>query len=152
MSESLSPPLQCLGYFVATLMVSANPKHNSEEDINLTSDDLTVSAKCACTDKAARHWHVQLTIRQAVVSDKNSPYNFRLVMIGEFEVMAGFTPDHERRLVETNACSMLMGSAREVLRAAMSSGPYKPLLLPTWSFYQPPVPATAKKAKKIAPK
>jgi len=142
------PPLECLGYFVTALTVSANPNHKSKEKVALISDDLTVTAKCACTDKATRHWHVQLTIRQAVGPDKNSPYNFRLVMIGEFEVMAGFTPDHERRLVETNACSMLMGAAREVLRAAMSSGPYRPLLLPTWSFYQPTKPVTDKKTSK----
>jgi len=146
------PPLECLGYFVTALTVSANPKHNPEAKVELTTDDLTVTTKCVCTDKAARRWHVQLTIRQAVGPDKNAPYNFRLVLLGEFEVVSGFPKEHERRLVETNACSILMGSAREVLRTAMSSGPYKPLLLPTWSFYQPPKPAANKKGKKIAAK
>ena len=67
------PPLECLGYFVTALTVSANPNHKSKEKVALISDDLTVTAKCACTDKATRHWHVQLTIRQAVGPDKNSP-------------------------------------------------------------------------------
>jgi preprotein translocase subunit SecB len=146
------PPLECLGYFVTALTVSANPNHKPKEKVALTSDDLTVTAKCACTDKATRHWHVQLMIRQAAGPDKNAPYNFRLVMIGEFEVKNGFPPDHERRFVETNACSILMGAAREVLRAAMSSGPYLPMLLPTWSFYQPPKSAADKKAKKLTAK
>ena len=146
------PPLECLGYFVTSVTISANPSHEPNEKVMLSSDDLTVAAKCACTDKATRHWHVQLTIRQAAGPDRNAPYNFRLVMIGEFEVVSGFPAEHERRLVETNACSILMGSAREVLRAAMSSGPYKPLLLPTWSFYQPPMSATDKKARKRAAK
>lgn len=146
------PPLECLGYFVTALSVSANPNHKPEEKVALTRDDLTVAAKCACTDKATRHWHVQLTIRQAAGPDKNAPYNFRLVMIGEFEVINGFPPDHERRLVETNACSILMGSAREVMRAAMSSGPYLPMLLPTWSFYQPPKPAADKLVKHVTAK
>ena len=146
------PPLECLGYFVTSVAVTANPSHKPSEKVVLSSDDLTVAAKCACTDKATRHWHVQLTIRQAVGPDKNAPYNFRLVMIGEFEVVNGFPAEQERRLVETNACSMLMGAAREVLRAAMSSGPYKPLLLPTWSFYQPTKPVTDKKPKESAAK
>jgi len=30
----------------------------------------------------------------------------------------------------------------------MSSGPYRPLLLPTWSFYQPTKPVTDKKTSK----
>lgn len=142
------PPLECLGYFVTSEAVTANSGHKPNEKVMLSSDDLSVVAKCACTDKATRHWHVQLTIRQAAGPDKNAPYNFRLVMIGEFEVIKGFPAEQERRLVETNACSILMGAAREVLRGAMSSGPYRPLLLPTWSFYQPTKPVTDKNPSK----
>ena len=149
MAESPRPPLQCLGYFVTTLTVAANPKHKPGEKVNLTSDDLTVSAKCACTDKTARHWQVQLSIRQAAGPDKNAPYNFRLVLVGDFEVVDGFPVEHERRLVETNATSILMGAAREVLRAAMSSGPFTPMLLPTWSFYQPSKESPDKKTKGV---
>jgi len=148
MSESLRPPLECLGYFVTTLAVAANPKHNPEDKVNLTSDDLSVTAKCACVEKAARRWQVQLSIRQAAGPDKNAPYNFRLVLFGAFEVIDDFPAEHERRLIETNAPSILMGSAREVLRAAMSSGPYAAMLLPTWSFYHPEKAAPDKKSKK----
>ena len=146
------PPLECQSYFVTALTVSANPNHKPDEKIDLTSDDLTVLTKCVCTEKANRLWNVQLSIRQAVGPDKNAPYNFRLVMIGMFKIADNFPVEHERSLVETNASSILMGSAREILRAAMSSGPYLPMLLPTWSFYQPTKTATDKKPNKKSAK
>lgn len=152
MSELLKPPLACLGYFVTTLAVVANPKHNRKEEIKLTSDDLSVTAKCASVEKSARRWQVQLSIRQMAKLEKNAPYNFRLTLFGLFEVIHAFPAEHEERLVETNATSMLMGAAREVLRSAMSSGPYAPMLLPTWSFYHPEKTAPDKKDSEGAAK
>jgi preprotein translocase subunit SecB len=146
------PPLNCSGYFVTSMVVAANPDHKPQEKIELSSDDLSVSTTCACVEKSARRWQVQLSIRQAVGPAKNAPYNFRLVMIGAFEVVAGFPAEHERRLVEVTAASLLMGAAREVLRAAMSSGPYAPMLLPTWSFFHPDKAMDGTKTKNSAAK
>ena len=44
-------------------------------------------------------------------------------------------------MVEVNGSSVLYSAARQILRNAMSSGPFNPLLLPTASFVEPPVQA-----------
>ena len=142
-----SAPLECLGYFVTEMAVEANPKHDPGKNKSLNVNDVQVDAN------AIRHeggdnsrWRVVLTIKQEVDAEKNAPYNFRLGMMGEFRVGVKVAEDVAERLIRTNASSILYGAAREILRTAMATGPFPPLLLPSVSFYYEPGTATDAKA------
>ena len=71
-------------------------------------------------------------------------------IVGLFQVAADYPADKVPWMVETNATSVLYGTAREMLRSVMTTGPYPPLLLPTGSFYEPKntAPAETKLAGK----
>lgn len=133
-----SSPLECLGYFVTTMAVEANPKHDSKRETSLHVNDIEVIADAIRDEEDHTRWRVILQIKQEVDAEKNAPYNFRLSMIGDFLVRVKVKEDVAERIVRINASSILYGAAREILRTAMSHGPFPPLLLPSISFYYEP--------------
>jgi preprotein translocase subunit SecB len=138
-------PLKCRGYCVTELALTANPQHQPREKVSLDFADLTIeaSAEAVTPKEGASFWRVALRVCQNVGPDKNSPYNFAIALLGTFDVHPEFPAERAKQLVETNGSSILYGAARQILRDAMSSGPYRSLLLPTASFVEPPGQAKA---------
>lgn len=138
-------PLKCHGYYVTELALTANPHHKPEKEVNLHFSDLSIEST---TEQVAQEqngpiWRVALRVHQNVGPDKNSPYNFAVSLLGTFEVHPKFPEDKAKQLVEVNGSSILYGAARQILRQAMSSGPFIPLLLPSASFTEPPAVGNA---------
>jgi preprotein translocase subunit SecB len=133
-------PLKCHGYYVTELALTANPHHKPSETVNLDFADLAIESTTEHVpqDQNGPVWRVALRVHQNVGPDKNSPYNFAIALLGTFEVHPNFPPDKVKQLVDVNGSSILYGAARQILRQAMSSGPFTPLLLPSASFIQPP--------------
>ncbi len=134
-------PLKCLGYYVTELVLSANPQHQPQEKVRLDFSDLNIDAS-ADPDASTNGdpvWRVTLRIHQNVGPEKNAPYNFAIALMGVFDVLPEFPAERVKQLVEVNGSSVLYSAARQILRNAMSSGPFNPLLLPTASFVEPPV-------------
>lgn len=76
----------------------------------------------------------------------SAPYEWRLALIGYFELGAGIPDEGAVSFMDSNAPAVLYGAAREVLASALSRGPYAAPLLPTVHFtglqFQPaPEPA-----------
>jgi len=138
-------PLKCRSYYVTDLAITANPQHQPQEKVNLDFADLAIeaTAETVVPKEGASFWRVALRVRQNVGPEKNSPYNFAIALLGTFEVHPAFPAERAKSLVETNGSSILYGAARQILHEAMSSGPYRPLLLPTASFVEPPADAKA---------
>ncbi len=133
-------PLKCHGYYVTELALTANPQHKPQEAMHLHFSDLSIESTTEHVpqDQNGPVWRVALRVHQNVGSDKNSPYNFAIALLGTFGVHPKFPADKVKHLVEVNGSSILYGAARQILRQAMSSGPFTPLLLPSASFIQPP--------------
>lgn len=130
-------PLQLSRYFVAELNVTANREHDPKKPVTLTADNLQVMPDFQPHKADPRQWQVTLRIQQQGGPATNPPYFFTIELVGFFSVAASYPDDKVEWMVRTNASSVLYSTAREVLRGAMSQGPFCPLLLPTVSFYTP---------------
>jgi preprotein translocase subunit SecB len=132
-----SSALQLNYYFVTELNVTANRQHDPKQPIMLSDENLVVKLDVMVQKDDARRWQATLRIQQQGGPVTNPPYFFTVELVGMFSVAAKYPLDKAEWMVRTNASSVLYSTAREVLRSAMSQGPYCPLLLPTVSFYTP---------------
>ena len=147
----ISATLQLKYYFVAELSVIANRDHDRTKPIALTDENLVVVPTFIPDTKDSRLWQVTLRVQQQAGPAANAPYFFTAELTGFFSVAPDYPDNKVEWMVRTNATSVLYSTAREVLRSAMSQGPYCPLLLPTVSFYTPDTMkmlADAKEGKK----
>lgn len=129
--------LQLNYYFVTELSVTANREHDPKKTVTLTDENMVVTPDILPDKNDPRNWQVTLRIQQQAGPDVNAPYFFTVELTGFFSVATSFPEDKAEWIVRTNATSVLYSTAREVLRSAMSQGPFCPLLLPTVSFYTP---------------
>jgi len=129
--------LQLKYYFVAELSVIANRDHDCTKPIELTNENLVVTPTFIPDPEDSRLWQVTLRIQQQSGPSVNAPYFFTVELTGFFSVAPECPDNKVEWMLRTNATSVLYSTAREVLRSAMSQGPYCPLLLPTVSFYTP---------------
>ena len=134
----IASPLTLRNYFVEKLTFSANPEFEPDKVVSLELDDIRIESLLREVGEGdASVWQVNLRLVQNVPAERNAPYNFSVVLIGFFEVAPEYPEDRRRRLVETNARSILYGTCREIVRATTAQGPYGPMLLPSVSFYEP---------------
>ncbi len=140
-----SSPLNCREYFVADQSIQANPKHDPQREVRLKLSELVIEAEVVAekAETKAPFWRVSLRIQQGITEENNTPYAFDITLIGAFQVQPAYPADSAKRLVEINGKSVLYSAARQILRNAMSNGPYAPLLLPTVSFFEPETPAAS---------
>lgn len=122
-------------YFLAELFVRANENFDTKQPMNLSVRDLTVESVAVKIAEDVRHWQVTLKVFHQLKNKVNAPYSFRAEAVGFFSVAESFPTDRAEWLVKTNASSVLYSVVREALRNAMATGPWKPVLLPTVSFY-----------------
>jgi preprotein translocase subunit SecB len=132
-----SAALQLRRYFVTELSVTANRQHEPGKPITLTDENLVVKQDFLSQKDDPRRWQVTLRIQQQGGPSTNAPYSFTIELVGFFSVANNYPEEKVEWMVRTNAVSVLYSTAREVLRGAMSQGPFCPLLLPTVSFYTP---------------
>lgn len=122
-------------YFVSALSIKANTAFDVNQSMNLTINDLIIDSNAIKIADDVRHWQVVLTVSYALKKGVNSPYAFKAEVVGFFSVASNYSEDRAEWLVKTNASSVLYSVARETLRSAMASGPWKPIILPAVSFY-----------------
>jgi preprotein translocase subunit SecB len=127
-------PIRCKSYFANELSVSANPKYDPNRPSDLTTEDLQVENSIVPIGEDESSI-VFLSVEQHAAGVKNAPYNFKIRLMGYFDVMEGVPKQRAEQLLLTNGSSILYGAAREILRDMTSKGPYPPLLLPTLSFF-----------------
>ncbi|MES2568600.1 MAG: protein-export chaperone SecB [Verrucomicrobiota bacterium] len=132
-------PLEFHGSFATGLGFNANPQFDPSKPSNLSFTDLDIEVNAYAPgtpqNEDSTAWHVTLRVKQNVGPEKNAPYNFFLDLQGSFTVRAQFDAEKVPQLIETTGGSILFGSAREILRSVLATGPYLPLLLPAISFH-----------------
>lgn len=129
-------PMQLKHYFVTDLNVTTNRQHKSDKAIQVSDTDLNIEPNFLQQEDTPNSWQVTLRVQLQTSPETNAPYYFMVELVGYFSVTESYSGTPEW-LVRTNAPSVLYSTAREVLRNAMSQGPFCPLLLPTASFYDP---------------
>ena len=122
-------------YFLTELCVRANENFNTKAPMNLSAKDLTTESIAVRIAGDVRHWQVTLKVFHQLKNKVNAPYSFRIEVVGFFSIAESYPEDRTELFVKINASSILYSVAREALRNAMATGPWKPILLPTVSFY-----------------
>jgi preprotein translocase subunit SecB len=129
--------LELQNYFVTALSFTANQNYDGQKQKAPCSNDLLVEPLFQMQGKDARHWQATLKITYRPGPDVNAPYHFSIEIVGLFRVGDQVAEEKARWFIETNGTAVLYSTAREILRAVMSRGPYPSLILPTGTFYEP---------------
>ncbi len=121
-------------YFVTDLNVSANLTFDENKPTGLTIDDLATEPECFSEKADPRHWMIRLRVKNTENKERNTPYFFSIEVAGFFKVNENVPSERVGDFARINGASILYGTAREVLRNAMSLGPHAPILLPAVCF------------------
>ena len=149
---NLAPsPLQLERYFVSELSIQANKRFKPDQPIMLGMDDVVMEPRFMPIANKARGWEVVLRIFHQGANGINTPYFFSIELVAFFGVHKSYGAEKSEWLVRTNASSVLYTMAREILRNAMSHGPFMPLILPTVTFYTKEVQDSLKQVKAGTP-
>jgi preprotein translocase subunit SecB len=152
-------PIQLESYFLTDLNCQANPQFRPDRETRFSERDLEVSAAVQPIKDRPHRWQATLGIKLQPAADSNSPYSFRLNLVGYICWVGRDLPqDRLEALLRTNGPSMLYGAAREIARDITARGPFPPLLLPSVSFTpeaqvlpQPKAPATSQQPATATP-
>jgi preprotein translocase subunit SecB len=134
-------PLQLVDYWMDSIHLRANPAYNRDQPNDLNPDliHLKADVKELPSDNRETHgtrWLVTLSIDQKIPEGKNVPYEFSIQLTGVVCVHPSLKGETLTHNIQVNGPSMLFGSAREIIRAATSRGPFAPLIIPSTSFLQ----------------
>ena len=131
--------ISLIEYFATDLVLGTNHAFAPDKPVQFDNKDLHVDVSVRQNDKAPRdgnRWQVTIEIRHQPAPGVNFPYSYRVVLVGQFGISATVKPDDEERWVKVQGSSVLYGMAREIVRALTGRGPYRPVILPTLSFYE----------------
>jgi preprotein translocase subunit SecB len=129
--------IQLTNYFVSELQFAANRDFKEQNSSNVTADELQVTHQASPAAENNRQWQITLRIALNASPESNSPYSFLVEMIGFIDVAESVSDDRVERFARINGTSLVFAAAREIIKAATSRGPYKPLMLPTVTFWEP---------------
>jgi preprotein translocase subunit SecB len=144
--------ISLLEYFATDLVLGTNPSFRPDQPLQFEDKDLVIAVDAkqdATAPRNGKRWQVTLDVRHQPAADANFPYSYRVVLVGQFGVGENVKPEDEERWAKIHASSVLYGMAREIVRALTGRGPYRPVILPTVSFYEqgaapkPTAPAVA---------
>lgn len=128
-------PLRLNDYFIPHLSYEPNFGFKDEKGMDLTADGISIEVDIDEPSKRLDEWQVTLKVFHQISKKYNSPYSFQVEVVGFFSVDSKYPKERVPWLIRTTASSILYCTAREALRNAMSSGPWRPVILPTVTFY-----------------
>lgn len=124
-------------YFVSELQFTANQSFNANQPHPIDITDLQVTHDAVSVSENRHKWQVTLRVALNTKSDRNLPYCFLVEMVGFVDVAESVSEENIERFVGINGTSLLFSAAREIVRAVTMRGPFKPIMLPTVSFWEP---------------
>lgn len=130
-------PLQIDNYFISELHFAANAAFDAKKPVDVRDDQFVVESNSHKDEKRPDFWQTIVRIKHQPAATENAPYSLILEVVGFFQVMSSFPTEKVERLVKTNGSTMLYSIAREIVRSITCSGPYRGLLLPSVSFFEP---------------
>ena len=131
-------PLQLEGYFLKEVSFKLNEAIDEKPSALKHSEDLGVGVSISVTelDKEERRFRCELTLDLKPKRDKDSAYNFHLVLVGFFNVSKNYPEDSVELLAKTNCPAILYSTAREMLVTVVRRSPFIPVLIPSVTFLE----------------
>jgi preprotein translocase subunit SecB len=134
MQEIKNSPLQVKVYYLKELNFKVNfdVELSQEEFEKLEVPEIGISASTEESDSENREWRCEVS----VVSKENSnaPYNFKISLIGFFEIAKDYPSEMVEQLAKFNCPSILYSTAREMLTTTIRRSPFPPVMLPSVMF------------------
>jgi len=131
-----SAKLQLENYFVEELyfQLQQSQELNINEPPKLKPSDLDVEIRLGERKEETQKklCHLILNLKEEV--KKTFPYDFRISIIGFFEIDSSCLEDEVNLLLKTTAPSILFTASRELLLTVTGRARYFPLMLPTVVF------------------
>jgi preprotein translocase subunit SecB len=116
----------------------------SKEDIEkLEVPEIGIFANTEEVSSENRRWKCEIIVK--TVEKINSPYNFKISLVGFFVVDKNYPPEMVEQLAKFNCPSILYSTAREMLTTTIRRSPFPPVMLPSVMFS--PVNTEEKEAK-----
>lgn len=136
-----------LDYFATDLALSTNKAFSTEKPLKFESSEFVVNVavqKSTAAEGTERRWQVSLDVSHQPAPETNFPYAYRVALVGQFSIAPHVKADDEERTVRIHGASVLYGMTREIVRVITGRGPYRPVIIPTVSFYEqkPAAPAS----------
>lgn len=147
-----------LDYFATDLALSTNKAFSTEKPLEFESSEFVANVavqKSTLPEGAERRWQVSLDVCHQPATETNFPYSYRVALVGQFSLAPHVKAEDEERTVRIHGASVLYGMTREIVRVLTGRGPYRPVIIPTVSFYEqkataPAYPKTASEAHAVA--
>lgn len=128
--------MQLENYFAEEL--SFQVKQDYQPDLEnppvLSPSDLEIEVHLGAIKEDAFRKMCHLTISLKKNLEKSFPYNFKLVMVGFFQMDSSCSDEMVEVLLKNNAPSMLFTAGRELLLLITGRTRFQPLMLPTMAF------------------
>lgn len=124
-------------YFVSELQFAANHAFDAAAPTTLQINDLQVVHDVEAKTADRRSWQLKLRVGSNAPAEQNMPCTFLVEIIGFVQVAESVSEDHIERLATINGLALVFSAAREVVRAVTARGPFKSVLLPTVTFWEP---------------
>lgn len=134
--QKITPsPLQLERYYLKEIFFKINkdPNISEEEFYKLRPPQLEISGVPSQVGRDKHRWACELSV-SGDGSSENTPYNFRIVLVGEFKIAKDYPDDRIELLAKVNGPSILYSTARELLVTTLRRGPFPPILLPVVTF------------------
>lgn len=146
-----------LDYFATDLALSTNKAFSIEKPLRFEPSEFVTNVavqKSTAAEGSERRWQVTLDVGHQPAPETNFPYSYRVALVGQFSIAPHIKPEDEERTVRIHGASVLYGMTREIVRVLTGRGPYRPVIIPTVSFYEPQsaprsTPETATEPKTI---
>ena len=132
--------LQLRRYFVTQLNIIANPLFDVTKDVIQKESDFCVNGEMSKNGEDPSLFQVKLNINIQPSPESNLPYSIVLEIVGIIKSAFTGTDEQIERVVFVNGSTMVYSTAREIIRASTSFGPYAQLMLPSVAFSEPKKP------------
>lgn len=132
-------PLQLADYYITHLTLQANSRFLKDQPCAPPEESLQVTPKYHENPKdpsqqGATEWVVSLEIVQSIPEGANLPYSFKLEIQGIVMAAPHLEGPKLQRFIHANGPAMLLGAAREIIRAATGRGPWAAVIIPSTNF------------------
>ena len=134
-----------IDYFATELALSTNKAFSAEKPLKFESSEFVANVvvqKSTAAEGTEQRWQVSLDVSHRPAPETNFPYSYRVALVGQFSIAPHVKPEDEERTVRIHGASVLYGMTREIVRVLTGRGPFRPVIIPTVSFYEPKSAAT----------
>lgn len=132
-------PLQLNRYFIKELSYAVKDGFDGRYDPTAVFPYPHLSSRVRSTrdESDPRSWKFELTVESDDAQSEDFPYSLRIVLVGEFAVVASYSAERADLLAKVNGPSLLYSAAREALVTVTGRSGFPAIVLPSVLFLPP---------------